>query len=598
MLNTQHTLQLLRSTFRPRFYQQEALDQTLYMLEHDLDAAPVIAIPTGAGKSGVIGMLCAYLLNSFPACRITVATHVKELILQDIKALKQVWLEAPYGIFSAGLGLKQAGMPITFATVQSAVKNPEAFGFQHVMIIDEAHLLSPDEETSYQRLIAALRKINPKLRIIGLTATPFRLKQGYITSDGIFNKFSYDISGPKAFVRLIEMGYLIPLLSRPTDFRYDVSKIRKIGGDFNQGQLQRAVNTEEQTEKALQEALQIMHSRDHILVFGSGIDHVTSITSMLQAMGESAVCVHSKMNGTTQRDDNIEMFRNFEARLIVNDGILTTGVDFPFLDGMILLNPTTSPAKHVQILGRGTRPDFAPGFDLEEVEGRLAAIEASHKHNCLVCDFAGNIERCGPINDPRIPKKKGKGSGEIPIKICPQCGCYNHAAVRFCDGEFLDGRQCDFEFTFETKIDPHASSKRVIAREEPELVWFKVDNVEYEPFTKPHTPAMMRVKYYCGIQRFTELVCIEHPGFASKRARDWWRLRRPLEVPPETTYGGIQILSHSKVPIPTNVLVQVNTKYPRLVSQSFDGSTPMFTPDPVHPGHPSYMPKTLVAEPM
>src|SRR5262245_37988016 len=252
MLNGYPIFAASTSLFRPRFYQSEAVDATLWMLENDPEAAPVIAMPTGTGKSNIIGMICHRLLKRYPGIRITIATHVKELVVQDIKALCAVWADAPYGIYSASLNAKQAQMPLTFCTIQSAVKHPDQFGVQHVIIIDEAHLIAPSEETSYQRFIAGLKQANPRLRIIGLTATPYRMKQGYITSDGIFNKFSYDISGPQAFVKLIDMGFLVPLLSRPTDFRYDVSKVRKVAGDFNQAELQAVVNTDEQTEKALQ----------------------------------------------------------------------------------------------------------------------------------------------------------------------------------------------------------------------------------------------------------------------------------------------------------------------------------------------------------
>jgi DNA repair protein RadD len=107
---------------------------------------------------------------------------------------------------------------------------------------------------------------------------------------------------------------------------------------------------------------------------------------------------------------------------------------------------------------------------------------------------------------------------------------------------------------------------------------------------------MMRVKYFSGVQRFTELVCLEHDGFAAKRARDWWRVRRPDKMPPSSTYEGLRILTAEHVPIPTHILVEVNTKYPRVISHSFDGTTPLFVPDPIHPGHMAYKPKTLIVE--
>lgn len=566
----------------PRFYQIEAMNAFLQALNELED--PVIAMPTGTGKSGVIALICEALLKLFPGMRIVVATHVKELVKQDANAMLKVWKQAPIGIFSAGLKQKQAEMPITFCSIQSAAKAAARFGKVHLVLIDEAQALSPKEESNYQKFLAALRLFNPKLRVGGLTATPYRRKMGMIVDDGLFSKICYDITGLYAFNKMIEWGYLAPLLAKPTSFVFDVSQVRQTGGDFNQKELHNVVDREDKTEIALQEALQVLHDRNHIIVFGSGIDHVTNITNMLRSWGENAVMVHSKLP-EHERDANIEAFTAGGAngaRWIVNDGVLTTGFDSPWVDGIVDLAPTTSPGLHVQKYGRGTRPYFCDAegnsledlFDLNTNEGRIAAIKASPKHNCRVLDFAGNIARLGPINDPKIPNpKKGKKTGELIMKICPECGAYNFAAARFCCNTEED---CEHEFQFDSKLEITAGTEEVIRKTNApapaEMHWFPVDRVVYDRLVRPFQKPEMKVYYHCGLRRFSELVSIESGGWAEKKAKAWWNARLPGYDPPPTTEDGLTATALLKEP--THIYVHTNATWPRVINYSFDGTTP------------------------
>lgn len=563
----------------PRFYQVEAVDAVLHCLATTSDDL-LVAMPTGVGKSGVIAMLCEKILKQFPQARITLQTDRKELVSQDVKSLLRIWPDAPVGVYSAGLKRKEAGMPLMFCGIQSVQRTPEVLGKIHILIVDEAHMISPNAESGYQKVIAHLRKLNPKLRVIGLTATPFRRKGGYLVGAGIFTKMAYDITGVNAYNFIQDQGFLIPMLSKPVSFEYDMSQVKIAGGDYDPKQKNEAVNKDEMTEQAIRECLQVLTDRQHIMVFCSGIEHVENTKNMLLMFGENAVAVHSDMDDT-QRDANIDAFATGSgngARWIVNDGVLTTGFDSPWVDAIVLLNPTTSPVLHVQILGRGTRPYFythdgtslAGVFDLNTKEGRLAAIEVSPKHNCRVMDFAGNLKRMGPINDPNVPKpRKGKKTGDMPIKICPTCGAYNHTAARFCCNE---AEGCEHEFEFTTKLENTAdATSAVVKRNAPECYWFVVDSVDYEPYTKPFQPATMRVKYYCGIRRFTELVSLDGQGWMRKRAKTWWTDR--LGDVPTSTADGFMRTHECKVP--THIYVQVNCQYPIVVASSFDGTTPV-----------------------
>lgn len=574
-----------------RDYQGEAIGSIYsYFASHALEDKhlkgeapvpnPVIAMPTGTGKAVVIAGFTQQVLTQWPGQRIMMLTHVKELIDQNADKVRQMWPQAPLGIFSAGLGEKTLGMPITFGGVQSVVnalkKDVLAFGKIDLLLIDECHLVSPNENAAYQTVIKLLRSINPYLRVIGLSATPYRLGLGMITDGGVFTDMAYDVTGLRAFNRFIDEGYLAPLIPMPTETQIDVSGVHIRGGEFVAGELEHALD-DKTTWLALQEAASLAQDRYHWLIFAPGIEKVDQIVKMLRSLGIDAAGVHSKMD-KDERDDNIARFKAGQLRCLVNADILTTGFDFPALDCIILLRATNSPGLHVQILGRGTRPFFAPGFDLETIDGRLAAIAGSYKQNCLVLDFAGNTRRLGPINDPRIPGKKGKGTGDIPIKQCDACGCLNHISVRYCVN-------CGEEFQFEEKITAKASTVALIVRDEPQVELFKVDRVTYAPHVKIGNPPSLKVSYFCGARRFTEWVCLQHHGNPiQQKAWAWWRQRDTSNsvwswpVPegsdpdvrnvPPSIEAALPVVS--TLAVPSQIRVWVNRKYPEILSHIFE----------------------------
>lgn len=552
----------------PHYYQEEACDAIFRYYEDGGTGNPVVAMPTGTGKSIVIAMFIQRVFQAYPFQRIMMLTHVKELIEQDCEKLETLWPAAPVGIFSAGLGQKVSGMPITFAGVQSASKAALLFGKLDIIIIDECHLVSPEDNTSYQKLLKVLKEINPKLKVIGFSATPFRLGLGMITDGGIFTDICYNITGVSAFTKLIDDGFLSPLVPRPTKVQLDITGVGKSGGEFIEKQLQLAVDKDEITRAAIREALETMSDRNYIMVFASGVKHAENITRVLREYGQAAVCAHSKMG--KQADKNKEEFGLKMHRFIVSNNQLTTGVDYPHVDGIIMLRPTGSPGLWVQMLGRGTRVVYYkfPGFNISIKEHRLEAIRRGGKLDCLVLDFAGNTLRLGPINDPSVPRRKGEGTGEIPIKICAVanqvngigCGAYNHISARWCCG-------CKQEFSFKIKISHIASTRDLIVRDEPIVETLTVERVTYMVHRKKDAPPSLKVSYYAGINRYSEYIVAWHPNGISARAKAWWAKRTNVPLPDDAEKANELV---SQLKIPKKIKVWTNKKYPEVLSYEFD----------------------------
>ena len=526
-----------------RYYQQEALDALYnYFLTHQ-NRNPLIGLPTGTGKSVLPAAFIQGIMRQWPQTRFLMVTHVKELIQQNADELLKLWPTAPLGIYSAGLKQRDTAHPIIFGGVQSMIKHPDWFGHRDIAFVDEAHLISVDDSSRYQSFFAFMKLINPKLKIIGMSATLYRMGMGYITENGLFTDVVYDKTNLEGFNELLNAGFMAPLIPLRTRTELDVSDVSVNQGEFVATQLQGAVDKAEVTFKALQEAIHYGKDRRSWLIFASGIEHAEHIAEQLDAFGINCAPVHSK-RPSEYNDAAIKAFRSNELRAIVNYGKLTTGFNHPAIDLILMLRPTLSVPLWVQMLGRGTRP-------------------ADSKENCLVLDFARNTPRLGPINDPRIPNKKGATAGETPIKICENCGAYNHISAKLCC-------QCSELFSFQQKLVSHAGTDELIkaATHEPlpQIETFNVLNATYQKHNSKSGKSTLKTTYYTTGLAFTEYVCLEHNGMAGKMARDWWR-RRHREEPPATVDQAL--LKISELRCPRFIRVHVNKSYPEILGAEF-----------------------------
>ncbi len=557
-------------TITPRDYQIECLNALWnYFLKHS--GNPICALPQGTGKSVCIAMFNMKCIFTYPQTRILNVTHSKELIDQNFKKFMGMWTDAPAGVYSASLKRRDTFQNAIFAGVASIVRNLEKFGAFDLIVVDECHLFSDNEKSMYYKIFNHFIKLNPNLKVVGFTATPWRLGSGDIVNSSdkaIFTDICFDVTSMEAFNRFIMEGYLMPLIPKDTKTKYDITDVGTTAGDYNQIQLDRAMNVDNLTIKALEECFDNGHNRNHWLLFTTSIDHAVKTADFLTQMGRPCKALHSKLKTTEERDYIIEGFMAGEWE-VTNMGILTTGFDFPALDFIGFITATQSPIKWAQALGRGTRPDYAKGYDTTVREGRLEAIQASEKHNCLVMDFGGNTGRLGPINDPVKPRKKGQKRGMAPVKKCPICDTQNHISATNCAGIKLNGEACSHVFTFEVKIQGTSSNKDLFKMELPRLEDYKVDTVIYQRHKKIGKPDAVKVNYYVGLKRYFEYVCIEHGGYPTDKALAWW-VERSLKPCPKSTNELLEVIHTLQVP--THIRVHVNRQFPEITARCYDGS--------------------------
>lgn len=537
------------SNYQLRYYQQEAVDSIYDYFSHN-SGNPLVAMPTGTGKSVVIGDFIKSAFQYYPDTRIMMLTHVKELIQQNAEKLTSMWANAPLGIYSAGLKSKDYQMPIVFGGIQSVAKNPEIFGFRDLILVDEAHLVSDKEDSQYLQTFKALKEFNPKLKAVGFTATAYRQKMGSLTDGGLFTDICYDITGVEAFNRLIAEGYMSMLIPKATKAQLDVSEVGITAGDFNAKQLNEAVDKNDLNYLIVNEIVEQGFDRQSWLVFATSIKHAEHLAELFNNFGIVAAAVHSKL-GDAENTARIGAFKRGEIRALVNNDKLTTGFDHPPIDLIAMVRPTHSCSLWVQMLGRGTRPS-----------------PDTQKSNCLVLDFAQNTKRLGAINDPVKPRKPTKGAPmSAPVRICPECGVYNHASATTCFS-------CGFIFPSITKLFEQTSSLELVKGEEAQIEWFDVTKIIYTKHEKKSNgglllaPPSLKVSYFSGLKMFNEWIAIEsEKTFARQRAKNWWLQRSLSGILPISTNDALMRTNDLRKP--KRVKVWVNKQYPEVLGYDY-----------------------------
>ena len=472
-----------------RDYQQRAIDDLYQWFRDGGKGNPVMVLPTGAGKSHIVAELCRDALNAWPGTRVLMLTHQRELIAQNAAKLREHWPNAPMGICSAGMGKRELGEPVTFAGIQSVRSKASQIGRVDLVIVDECHLINHKDEGGYRQLISELKTINPHLRVVGLTATPYRLGHGLITEgDALFDA----LLEPVSIEELVYRGYLAPLRSKVTKERLSTEGVKKRGGEYVESDLQRAVDTEDNNRSVVNEVISLAGDRKSWLFFCTGVDHSDHIASILNERGIIAACVTGK-TPKAERDDILRAYKAGEIKALTNANVLTTGFDAPNTDLIAMLRPTMSPVLYVQMAGRGMR--------LKD-----------HTDHCLVLDFAGVVEQHGPITAVQPPGKSG--GGEAPIKVCDNCDELVALSATYCPA-------CGFEFA-----PPEPKDKGFQLRHD-DIMGLEGTDMSVSTWAwRTHTSKtsgkdMVKVTYYgecLSDKPITEYFPIMHGGFAAQKA--------------------------------------------------------------------------------
>lgn len=403
-----------------RPYQQDAVDSAIAWMRKSTEPA-LLGLSTGAGKSHIAAAIALW---------ITQKTGKKVLVLQPSRELtsqnfeKYLATGEKASIFSASANSKCTRHNVVYATPKTVLNSISRFGDAFAcVIVDECHMTTP----TIKQIIAHIAAKNPMLRVIGMTATPYRMGTGYIyqydatgeriskldtdeTIDAYYHSLLYKINTRA----LIDMGFLTPAHTDTTALHYDTDNltINKMG-NFDARQIEQAFEGQGRlTSQIVADVVQHAQGRNGVMLFASTVKHAQEILDSLPPDNSRMIGGDVNM-AKAEREKLINDFKQQRFKYIVSVGTLTTGFDAPHVDLVAILRATESASLFQQIIGRGLR--LCDG-----------------KEDCLVLDYAENIERHDLKDDifsPKITTSKAKSSGSIDAE-CEWCKFTNQFAAR------------------------------------------------------------------------------------------------------------------------------------------------------------------------
>jgi DNA repair protein RadD len=529
---------------KDRWYQTEAVDNTFKILLDDEKANPLIGLPTASGKSHTMCMLIDRILSYDPTCNVLVLCGITNVVKQNHADFEEYFC-INIGLYSSKLKSKTI-KKITCAGIQSVHRKPELFKDFDFVIVDEVHEIPENEESMYRSFFSKLYA-----RFIGLSATLFRMKGGYIHEgeNALFNTVAIDLTTGENYLRLVREGHLCPIYSYPPKIRFDTKGLKKEKGDFSLKDQSKKFDIDSVTRACCAEIAHYGKNYNRWIGFAIDINHAENIKRILEEYGIKTAVVHSKM--LEDFETVINDCKSGVYRCLVNVDMLTTGYNDPQIDLGFAMFCTQSPNKHVQTMGR------------------LGRTHPSKKH-ALWLDFGTNIDRLGSINEPLVLKKGEKGNGEPVMKSCPECNFHNFGAARIC-------WNCEHIFEFKTKLTIEASKGKVIKDEFEKqnnkkavdlFGWCNVDNVFYaEKQSKVTYENYCIVSYKCGLATYSENLFF-NTAKAQHFSKHWIQYRWDSEQRQPTTL--VELLANTNFIVkPAKIRVDRTGKYPVITDYEF-----------------------------
>jgi DNA repair protein RadD len=535
-----------------RTYQEEAIE-AVYEHLRTRDDNPCVVLPTGTGKSIVLAKIATDAVQKWSG-RVLILAHVKELLEQNADKIRVLCPELDVGVYSASLNSRDTDHAVIVAGIQSVYNKACELGPFDLIVIDEAHLLNSDAENSmYKSFLNDMKVINPNVRLIGLTATPFRMKGGEICKpENLLNHICYE-AGLK---EMIAQDYLSPLVSRAGRAEACFDKLHIRGGEFISSEVEDLMDNSQLVDAACREIVSLTQDRNSVLIFTSSVEHCQHVAEKIAAYSGMECGIVTGSTSAGLRAEILSRFKGEEVpadffsskkplKYLANVNVLTTGFDATNTDCIVLLRPTNSAGLLVQMVGRGTR--LHPG-----------------KQDCLVLDYGGNIMRHGPVDMIQV-KEPGSRNGEAPAKKCPECLALIHAAYMTCP-------ECGYKFPPpESKnITAHAESSGVLSGQ---VDYFDYDvhgieyNVHFKRGAPDDAPKTMRIEYTTGFNQYqSEWVCPEHTGYAKRKFEAWWRKRSKVP-PPASAVEAVRLADDGALAKPSKIILKsvAGEKFNRIV---------------------------------
>ncbi len=396
-----------------RPYQQEAHDSAIKFIRQRTEPC-VLELPTGSGKSLIVAAIANTLHKVSQGKHVLCLVPSKELLEQNAEKYRDTGNKC--SLFSASVGETCVKHPVVFGTPVSVKNKIHYFGSKFcAVVLDEAHKITP----TIKSIIESIKEYNPNLRVIGLSATPYRLGDGYIyQTDENGRAWGDDKAKEPYFAAkaytvyardLIKQGFLSqPTIGAIHSGHYETLDMQLSSmGKFAKADIDKAYSGQGRlTAEIVSDIIGQSTQRQGVMIFAATVQHAHEV---LESLPPSLSAIVTGETPKIEREQILRKFKSRELKYLVNVSVLTTGFDAPHVDVVAILRATESVSLLQQIIGRGLRID----------EG---------KADCLILDYAENIDRhCpdGDIFNPEIKTNKDTGGGCSVNAQCPDCTMTN-----------------------------------------------------------------------------------------------------------------------------------------------------------------------------
>lgn len=369
-----------------RAYQQQIIDEARAAFREG-ERAVLLQLATGGGKTYLASAMVRGAAEKRKAC--LWLTHRRELISQASRSFSAIGI--PHGTIQGGRIADPSAL-VQIGSIQTVARRLDRLSPPSLIVFDESHHIGAPQ---WQQVYDAY----PQARVIGLTATPWRLD-----GRGLGTWFGRMVQGPSV-ASLIAAGSLSEyrLFAPSTP---DMAGVSSVGGDYKRDTLSRVMDKPSITGDAVQHYKTLCPGK-RAVAFAVSIEHSRNIAAQFNAAGIAAEHVDGGTD-PAERDAAVRRFERGETLVLCNAELFGEGFDVPAIEAAILLRPTQSLSLYLQQVGRALRP--APG-----------------KPYAVILDHAGNSHRHGLPDDEREwtledrPKRKGPARDTDSVRQCVKC---------------------------------------------------------------------------------------------------------------------------------------------------------------------------------
>ena len=532
--------------FELRPYQIEALDaidESLKIKQNSLFVGIM-----GCGKTVIICRLIrAYFRETNR--RFLVLVNKTELINQFLETLLKN-TDIPrrnIGIACSSFGEKIIDARITIATVQTLTNMKDEYPGADLLIIDECHNYT--KEGQYGEIIDYLQQKNSNLRILGCTATPYKLGWGQIFGracvDPDKNLFD-DITHRITYQQLLKLGYLVPLKGKIAHADCLKKDLETVGvqGDFIISQLGEIMSKEIHIKTAADAINMYLSEYKTICVFCTTIAHAEKLKNVINQT-EPCTTIHSDLS-PIERQINMNDWRSGKIRICTSVQILAEGFDHPPLDCLVFVRPTLSARLYIQAIGRVLR------------------IHPNKNHG-FVLDLTDNVSRFGTDIDSvkaDVPNKvvEGKKKEDEIWKFCPQCFIEVHKALKICD-------KCGYEWPAPEIVEAAfvPEMKDVSFEPDPPFV-VRPAEIYMTIHQSKNGKQLGKCSFICNRFKFLSVwFCMEdyYNGYAVSAGAKRWKEMGGFDPYPETCEE-FERRAENEFVVPMELIVDINGNYPEV----------------------------------